>query len=156
MLATQVLQNAHAGKPATTVSVTAGQDWPDLIRLVAEIDPVTSHSLAEAAEMPRFEAVGWLERQASSGYLHRDQVTGRYTTSCAWPGRVASREPPERRRRYSALMQAADAVQQRVMDALAMTWFGLMGDHWWSGDLEARATAQSGSDLPGQNAGERR
>ena len=131
MLAIQVLESAYAGKPAARSIAAVALDRPHLFALIAAIGPVTSQALARAAEMSRFEAAGWLEKQAAAGHLHRDPATGRYATWCPVRGAAVPARKQLRRRRRTRLASIVDGVQQRVLEALAMTWFGLMGDHWW-------------------------
>jgi hypothetical protein len=133
MLAVQVLENAYAGKPVAASNAVASLDRPHLFALIAAIGPVTSAGLASAAEMSRFEAAGWLEKQTLAGYLHRDPATGRYAPWCTVTLDAPARKQVRRLR--SRLAGVVATAQQRVVEAMAMTWFGLMGDHWmWPGD----------------------
>jgi hypothetical protein len=133
MLAVQVLENAYAGKPVAASSAAAPLDRSHLFALIAAVGPVTSAGLAREGGMSRFEAAGWLEKQTLAGYLHRDPATGRYAPWCPVARDTAVRK--QVRRLHSRLADVVATAQQRVVEAMAMTWFGLMGDQWmWPGD----------------------
>jgi hypothetical protein len=56
-----------------------------LFRYIADTESVDGVSLSEVTQMSHAEVMAWLAKHAAAGYLHRDEVTGRYATSCPLP-----------------------------------------------------------------------
>jgi hypothetical protein len=57
----------------------------NLIRYIADTGSVDGVSLSKVAQMSQAEVTAWLAKHAAAGYLHRDEVSGRYATSCPLP-----------------------------------------------------------------------
>jgi hypothetical protein len=156
VIATQVLEKARPGAPVRALQAEAGR--PDFFVLLAEIGPVTAAGFAFAAGMSRYEAAGWLERNTSESFIHRDAVTGRYAAWCRWPreGAVPLR-PSEFSQPRNRVRRAFSHAWEKALGFLALAWFGLMADHslWLSDDSAYSMTAPLWRDETGQTEGER-
>jgi len=151
MLAVQVLERARAGIGPAENDPFEGR--PDLFAEIANAGPVTAAGLATSTDLSRFAAAGWLARRAAEGYLHRD--AGRYAPWCPWPRPGATALTPNTERRWSgSLKRIVARAQQRMLDAMAMTWFGLMGDHeFWSADETGNWLVPPAREDRGRTAG---
>ena len=145
MLAVQVLERARAG--VGPVETGPFEGMPGLLAVIAESGPVTAEGVARLANLPGFDAAGWTARRAAEGYLHRDEVTGRYAPWCHLPHPAAitakgHRPAASRRRRLADFLESALGV-------MALTWFGLLGDHLvWPEEEAALNSAQPGAAGP--------
>jgi hypothetical protein len=66
------------------IDATAVGDVSGIYDLIARAGPVTGIELAELLQLHLGYVQPWLQWQAATGYLHRDEF-GRYAPWCAWP-----------------------------------------------------------------------